>query len=416
MSVAAGWYEDPTTPGQMRWWNGQSWTTHTTPSPSASDTVRGTPLVPTPITPANTAREAVEAEAEIARIRAELIETRDLMLLQEVGLYLYAHPLDDSVQYRDALQSLREEIKVKIKAGEAVVGTKKWAINGSAKEGAKMVADFSKLLLRAYNAEAETAVKGLKPFALDSTVSRLDKTRQAIAKLGKSMSIEITDSYHALRVQELELTADYRAKLEEEKEREREERARLRDEAAARKEFEQEQARLEKERNHYQNALEAVRERGDEIAIKKLETQLAELDSALEGVINRAANIRAGYVYVISNIGAYGPGVVKIGMTRRLEPMDRVRELGDASVPFRFDVHVIIFSDDAVGLEYALHQKFASHRLNLVNLRREFFYVKPRDVEAALLELHGNLLTFVEEPEAMEWRQSQTVRKGMQAS
>ncbi len=114
---------------------------------------------------------------------------------------------------------------------------------------------------------------------------------------------------------------------------------------------------------------------------------------------------------MISNIGSFGETVVKIGLTRRLEPMERVHELGDASVPFRFDVHALVFSDDAVGLEAALHQKFADRRVNMVNARREFFYISPHDVKEALLHLRGDLLSFVEAPEALEWHQSQNTRR-----
>jgi hypothetical protein len=222
------------------------------------------------------------------------------------------------------------------------------------------------------------------------------------------MKIEVTDEYHALRVKELELTGDYLAKVAEEREREREERAKLKEEEAARREYEREQARLEKEKSHYESALNALRMKGDLAAASEAEQKLLEIQDAIEGVNRRAANVRAGYVYVISNIGSFGQRVVKIGMTRRLDPMDRVRELGDASVPFRFDVHAIIFSDDAVGLETSLHHRFAPRRVNLVNMHREFFYVTPHDVKTALLELQGSLLSFVEDPEALEWHQSQS--------
>src|SRR4030095_4147116 len=118
--------------------------------------------------------------------------------------------------------------------------------------------------------------------------------------------------------------------------------------------------------------------------IAEAEAKLAEIQAAVEGVDDRAANVRAGYVYVISNVGAFGERMVKIGMTRRLEPMDRVRELGDASVPFRYDVHALIFSDDAVTLETQLHQALADHKVNMVNNRREFFYATPADVKTLL--------------------------------
>ena len=130
------------------------------------------------------------------------------------------------------------------------------------------------------------------------------------------------------------------------------------------------------------------------------------LDAAIAQNDFRAANIRAGYVYVISNPGAFGPNMVKIGMTRRLEPMDRVRELGDASVPFPFEVHALFFSEDAVTLKTELHHSFADVRVNAINERREFFFASPQQVRVVLAERLGNLLEFTEEPEATQYLQS----------
>jgi T5orf172 domain len=133
-----------------------------------------------------------------------------------------------------------------------------------------------------------------------------------------------------------------------------------------------------------------------------LEASLAAIDAAIEANDYRAANIRAGYVYVISNRGAFGSGVVKIGLTRRLEPLDRVAELGDASVPFRFDVHALYFSEDAVTLENELHQAFSNRMLNKANVRKEFFFATPAEVRAVLAEKVGNLIEFTEHAEATE--------------
>lgn len=413
----AGWYDDPHVPGQLRWWDGYQWTQQVSPRPAPRPAP--VPIPPTPqvvSVPAPPRQETPTAERaaivrELAELRAQLVETRAQMLLQEVGLYEYNHPLDSSAKYKAALADLRAQAKALVKDGGAVEASKSWAINGSDKEGAKMVADFSKLMLRTYNAESEALVKSLRPYGLDSARKRLRKARDTVSKLCKSMHIEITGQYHGLRERELELTADYLQKVAEEKEAAREEKARLREEAAARKEFEREQAKLEKEEAHYLGALAALREMGDPRAIEETEGKLEEIRKALKGVIDRAANVRAGYVYVISNIGAFGPDVVKIGMTRRLEPMDRVRELGGASVPFRFDVHALIFSEDAVSLENALHKTFAEQRLNLVNQRREFFRTTPNAVKNALVELKGDLLTFDEDAEALEWNQSEAERR-----
>jgi Domain of unknown function (DUF4041)/Meiotically up-regulated gene 113 len=274
-----------------------------------------------------------------------------------------------------------------------------------------MVREFSKLMLRAYNNEADNAVRLMKPYTLESSVARLQKARETISKLGATMSIQVTDTYHRLRVEELELTADYLAKTAEEKERAREERARLREEEIARREYEREQERLRKELAHYDAAAAALRDQGNTEDADRAQAKLTEIQDAIDGISRRAANIRAGHVYVISNLGAFGPDMVKIGMTRRLDPHDRIRELGDASVPFHYDVHALVFSDDAVGLETRLHHQFADRRVNLVNLRREFFRVTPGEVREVLIRHQGSIIEWVDNPEAAEWRQSETTRR-----
>lgn len=344
---------------------------------------------------------------EVAALRAQVVVSQDEVLLQEAGIYEYRHPLSDSVAYKAELERLRDRIKTMTrKEGGAVLAITDWTVNGSASQGRAMVRDFSKLLLRAYNAEADNLVRGLKPYKLDSAINRLTKVTSTIEKLGRTMDIRISGDYHALRVRELELTADYVEKLAQEKERERDERERLREERRAQQEMERERVRLEKERQHYENALEALITSGDGEGAGRLREQLADVERALEDVDYRAANIRAGYVYVISNIGSFGETMIKIGMTRRLEPLDRVRELGDASVPFRYDVHALFFSDDAVGIETKMHERLADRRVNRVNQRREFFYATPAEVKAHLLELAGELLQYEELAEALEYRQS----------
>ncbi|MEU1044047.1 DUF4041 domain-containing protein [Streptomyces sp. NPDC005897] len=353
-------------------------------------------------------QEADQARRRIEAAQADLVTTSEVRMLQEAGIYEYRHPLADAVAYSGRLDDLKSQYKQLARDKRAVLAAQDWTVNGSLAQGRKMVRDFSKLMLRAYNAEADNAVRGMKPHRLSSLNDRLGKTRESIARLGATMHIRISDEYHRLRVQELELTADYLARKEAEKEEQRALRARQRDEERLQREIERERQRLEKERSHYEGALRRLRAgTGDPAGIAELEEQLQRLGDDLRAVEEREANIRAGYVYVISNIGAFGERMVKIGLTRRLDPMDRVIELGDASVPFRFDVHALIFSEDAVGLERRLHQEFENRRVNRINLRREFFYTTPAEVRAALQRLAGqHLLEFTETAEATEWRAS----------
>ena len=352
-------------------------------------------------------QELTSLNQEIAQAKGKLVSTEDALILQEVGVYTYTHPLSSAVSYESRLLLLQEQIKaMNKKDGGAVLAATAWTVNGSVSEGRAMVRDFSKLLLRAFNAEADNLVRSLKPYKLQSAIDRITKVSETIERLGKTMHIRIAPDYFDLRIEELKLTADFLQKQAEEKEQERAERERLKEERKAQQELEKEKAKLEKERQHYLNALEAFRAKGDHEAAERISSQLADVEKAIQDVDYRAANIRAGYVYVISNIGSFGDSIVKIGMTRRLDPMDRIRELSDASVPFNFDVHALFFSNDAVGIEAAMHGRLSLRRCNVVNLRREFFHVTPSEAKAHLAELAGELLSFEDIPEALEYRQS----------
>ena len=356
-------------------------------------------------------RRIIELEGEVARLEArpadgDIIELDDERVLQEVGIYRYHHPLENAAEYKEQLSALGQRIKEMVRAGKAVLASDMFTFNNSLAKGRRMTSEFSKLMLRAYNAEADNCVRALRAGNVLTAKKRLESSVSTIAKLGAMMEMRINPEYHQLRIRELELTADYLMKLQVEKEEAREERERLREERKAEQELAAERARLDKEREHYVNALHAMQNSSDEAAVAELNGRLREIDAAIESNDFRKANIRAGYVYVISNRGALGPNIVKIGLTRRLEPMDRVRELGDASVPFPFDVHAMFFADDAVSVEADLHRAFAERRVNHVNQRREFFFATPAEVRQVLLEQVGNLLEFAEHPESMQYLQS----------
>lgn len=336
----------------------------------------------------------------------ELVELNDQQVLQDVGIYRYHHPLEDAAAYKDRLTAINGRIDGVVKAKEAVLAADLFTFDGSLAKGRKMVSDFSRLMLRAYNAEADNCVRSLRNGNITTAKKRLENAMKSIQRLGVIMEMRVNPVYHELRVDELELTADYQMKVQEEKERAREERAQLREQRKAEEELAAERERLEKEKAHYVTTLEQLRAKGDTTAADDLAVRLAEIEEAIATNDYRTSNIRAGYVYVISNIGALGPNMVKIGMTRRLEPRDRVRELGDASVPFRYDTHALFFSDDAVSLEKELHEAFADRRVNFVNRRREFFFATPGEVREHLLQKVGGLLEFNETPEAPEYYQS----------
>ncbi|GHH44626.1 DUF4041 domain-containing protein [Lentzea cavernae] len=349
-----------------------------------------------------------QLRAELAAAQTTLVPFTDELMFQDAGVFRYHHPLDNSEAYKRELDRVQDAMKQMIRDKTAVTGSGNFTFNGSSREGTKMVADWCKLMLRSYNAEAENSLRVMKAGSVDAAKKRLVRAAEAIEKLGKMLSIQINDRYERLRMRELELTADYLQKKQEEKEAERAERERLREEAKAQAEFRRELEKLEKERKHLENVRRALLAKGDVAAADELQSELDKVVSGIEGVHQREANIRAGYVYVISNLGAFGPKMVKIGMTRRLHPEERVLELGDASVPFRYDTHILHYSADAVSLETKLHQALSDRRVNRVNMRREFFYATPEDVRELLKKHSGQMLEYVLEPEAAEYRQSVT--------
>jgi hypothetical protein len=417
-----GWTPDPSWPEPPVGW--QLWIAksdgfdegHPDDSSDASShpLARQPPRESNEVAPTNIDRRVEQLEAENAALRArlevagtdanEVILLDDERVLQDVGIYLYHHPLENAVAYRDRLDELEKGIAETVKADAAIEKSNKFTFDGSLAKGRRMTNDLAKLMLRAFNAEADNAVRSLRVGNVVTAKKRLEVSRTAIANLGKMMEMRISDAFYALRIKEIELTADYLMKKEEEREAARDERERLREERKVALELAAERERLNKERSLIATTLEKLRASGS--GDPELENKLAQIDGAIAHNDFRAANIRAGYVYVISNRGAFGDRVVKIGLTRRLEPVDRINELSGASVPFRFDVHALYFSQDAVSLETELHQHFQNRRMNWTNFRREFFFATPAEVRAVLTEKLGNLLEFTEQAASTEYLQS----------
>lgn len=419
-----GWSPDPDwpepPPGWQLWVSAVSSDCNSGPPEGEARTAR-TFQEPDAVTPAEPSLpgnsdakwKVSRLEAEVAKLRAQLqrIESRgdlvvldDEQVLQDIGIYRYHHPLESAVAYKDRLDDLGVRIAELVKAKGAIMMSNMFTFDNSLAKGRKMSSDLGKLMLRAYNAEVDNSLRSLRAGNVLTARRRVESARTAIAKLGQMMEMHISDAFHNLRIQEIELTSDYLMKKQEEMEAAREERARLREERKVEAELAAERERLDKERGHLANTLEVLKSRGE--SDSDLEEKLALLNEAIKQNDYRAANIRAGYVYVISNIGAFGANVVKIGLTRRLEPMDRVNELGDASVPFRFDVHCLFFSEDAVSLESELHHHFEDRRINHVSTRKEFFFASPTEVREVLASKVGSLLEFTEQIQAIEYLQS----------
>ena len=354
----------------------------------------------------------------IERLRRQTAELRTLTdflkaekVTLEAGLDTPPHPAEDSIALQSQLRTLRQEISTKVKSSKAVFGADHFEVPTAKAQVSKLGKDIGKLALRAFNAEADNAVKGATATNFETSASKIFRSANAVEKLGATAGVQIDPDYIELRVRELRLAVEHLEAKKLERELERERRQELREQAEAERELEAERKRIEKEKLHYLNVLKTVEKLGDTAETEKIKAEIISLEKSINDIEAREANARAGYVYVISNIGSFGERMVKIGMTRRLNPMDRVKELSDASVPFNFDVHALFFSEDAVGVETALHQQFADRKANLLNPRREFFLVTPLEVKDALLQIEGTLLEFTEYPEADQYRQTLAMRE-----
>lgn len=359
-------------------------------------------------------KSIAELNAEITEKRNEIAVFDSELGIFEYGLYTPTFEFANSDLYKDKLKEIRDKQKDCVKSDTAAYGSTTWTVNGSEAKGRAMVKDTKKLLLRAFNVECDDIVFGVKVSTLEKSIERINKISEQISKLGKTMSISITPEYINLKIDEVKLALDFQQKKAEEKERLKELRAKEREEAKIQKEIEEERKRLHKEQTHYQNALATVlaqiEKNGatDDLMAKKeqLESNIHDTNNAIADVDYREANRKAGYVYIISNIGAFGENVYKIGMTRRLDPQERVDELGDASVPFNFDVHALIFTEDAPALEAALHTAFARKKLNKINPRREFFAVSLDEIKAEVRKSFDKTVEWIDIPEAEQYRQS----------
>lgn len=336
------------------------------------------------------------------------------------GLYKPHFDYQTSEEYKQKLEEIWDKEKEIIKSAKATYCPTEWSVSGSKAEGRKMVKHQAKLMLRAFNGECDSAISRVSWNNIGNVEARITKAYEAINNLGSTQNITITKEYADLKLQELHLEFELQEKIYREKEEQRKIREQMREEEKALREMEKAKQDAEQEEGRYLKALEKAKAEtaktsGAELdalndRIKQLEESLQKAHAQKERAISRAQLTKSGHVYIISNIGSFGDHVYKIGMTRRLEPIDRVNELGDASVPFDFDVHGMIYSENAPELENILHKKFDHRRVNLVNTRAEFFNVYIDEIEAVVGELNLSVqLTKI--AEAKEYRETQSIKE-----
>jgi hypothetical protein len=340
--------------------------------------------------------------------------------LADYGVYAPHFEFGTSEEYKAMISAEREFQKIKIQAGTAVSGGEGISWNGSVSQGEAMVKRQKKLMLRAFNGECDSFIASVDWNNVSKMQERIGKSFEAINAVYDKQGIKISNSYADSKLKELWLAYEYKRKKYEEKEEQRQIREQMREEEKVTREIEAARIKAEKEEIEAQKAIEKAKQElatADsknqailEAKIKELEERLKEAEQNKERALSMAQQTKRGHVYIISNIGSFGENVYKIGMTRRLEPMDRVKELGDASVPFYYDIHALIFSEDAPRLENELHVAFDNKRVNAVNYKKEFFNVSLDEIEQFVKEKKLGNFEFTKIAEAEEYRETLAIR------
>lgn len=360
----------------------------------------------------------------LQRLKSQLVSVEHDFDLQSHGLYEPLYDFGTAREYKDRLKSIRDAQKQMFRAKTAITCVWEWTVNGSKREGKKLTTEKIKLMAKAFNGYCDTVISKVKYNNVFSIKKQINKAYIDINKLGATQQCSISSEYFQLKLDELHVVHEYQEKLQEEKEERAEIARRLREEERAQREIEKAKLLAEKEERNYQKALEAARKEFESTAVNnrkntdKLRDKIFKLEERLEEAtgnklraLSRAEVTRSGYIYIISNIGSFGKDIYKIGLTRRLEPEDRIRELSGAAVPFKYDLHALIFSEDAPSLENALHKALEEKRVNLVNKRKEFFNCSLEAIKN-ICQQHEVGAKFFDIPVAEEFRKTKAMRRG----
>lgn len=280
-----------------------------------------------------------------------------------------------------------------------------------------------KFILDAFNGKVDTILSSVKHDNYGVLQQKIKDSYQVVNNLGKAFrNAVIAEEYLNARLEELKWAVSVNELKLKEKEEQRLIKEQMREEEKARREYERAIKEAAKEEELLKKLMEKAQKELSEASeqqklkfeeeVKNLQEKLKAAEEKNQRALSMSQQTRAGHVYVISNIGSFGEDVYKIGMTRRLDPSDRVRELGDASVPFSFDIHAMIYSEDAPKLETELHKTFARNQLNKVNLKKEFFRVNIKEIKEEIDNL-GIKAKWTMLAEAQEYRESLAIQNGI---
>lgn len=360
-----------------------------------------------------------DLEGQLEELKSELSLYTDMKSYVEYGFYpLPAYGETTSKVHNEKLKAIRAQQKIMLREATAYIYPSHIEITGNTVYDKALLKNQGYLLIFAFNSESDYLISKINSNNYESVLTRIEKLAEQLEKRLISLEIGISLDYVELKMQECTVYYQYKYQKLAEAEEQRDINAQMREEAAVDREIQQALKDAKRDEQMVREAMNKVRKELSyasaeqkqqyEFQLQELTERLVEAESRKERSLSMAQQTRRGHVYIISNVGSFGEDIYKIGMTRRLEPLDRVKELSSASVPFVFDVHAMIYSEDAPALEKELHNYFDLASVNKVNSRKEFFEITLQEirdyVEAAGLEAHWTMAA-----DATEYRQSLSI-------
>ncbi len=379
--------------------------------------------------------EFTRGSLKYSKLKQEISKYEEDLEMMEVGFTIPQFEFEDSETYKKEIKVIKDKQKLLRKNKDACICTTEWQVSGSRQEGRKMTTRTINLAIRSFNSDCNEVIAGVRWNNFDIKQNKINQSFDYINKMNEPNHTYLTDDFLKLKIRELVLTHQYKEKNQQEKEEQKAINEQIREEQKAEAELKKAAEKAKKEEHQalndakfakkaYDKALKDIEAKGDkekELQAEQIKILKSNLDKAQQVAKEKTGHIveletiaqqtKMGRVYILTNIGSLGPDMCKIGMTRRFNPNDRVKELSGAPVPFPFDCHAMIATQNAYELEHTLHQAFADRRVNLTNMRKEHFYVSLDEVEVWLNDNGYEEAEFTKTREAKEWRQTQAMIK-----
>ena len=340
-----------------------------------------------------TTKEMEQAKKDFNELQQQL---EDETYVSQCGFYTDLNQLvftyGSTIEYKQAIENNLQQQKEMIENKTVC----KWQDNALYYNTKKQIENTTKLVIRCFNSECNTTINNMGRSSLETVTRKIQKSFDQINSLVKANKVQMSDEFLKLKLEEAKLVFEQQLKNKEEKELEAQRRAELREQEKLEKEIQKEKDKALKEKQQYLKEMARLAKQKQQTQelldrIAELEAQVNAIDETIDSLDERGSvTCKAGWVYIISQPGS---DEVKIGTTRRLDPYERINELGSASVPFKFNTHAVLFAEDAFALENQLHKYFNEKRVNKANVRKEFFTVTPQEVAEYV---HNNIDKHVE--------------------